>query len=116
MLSSGIVRRPSTSARCPATALSPWPGRKRGAPTASQWGSEPGVIPVTVLLSDQYLYVGNTTTVSVVSSTTNQVVATIPGFSNPTGIAVTPNGQFAYVSNDSAATVSVINTATNQIV
>jgi YVTN family beta-propeller protein len=35
---------------------------------------------------------------------------------NPSAVAITPNGAFAYVTNDGDGTVSVINTATNTVV
>src|SRR5262249_41470111 len=44
------------------------------------------------------------------------VVATVPVGVNPTGVAITPDGAFAYVTNFSSNTVSVINTATNTVV
>jgi len=43
------------------------------------------------------------------------VTATITGFNAPCGVAVTPNGAYAYVTNINSNTVSVINTATNAI-
>ncbi|WP_417896983.1 hypothetical protein [Bacillus toyonensis] len=35
---------------------------------------------------------------------------------NPIGVAITPNGQFAYVTNSISDNVSVINIATNTVV
>jgi len=35
-------------------------------------------------------------------------VKTISGFYGPVGIAITPNGRYAYVTNDGNNTVSVI--------
>jgi len=43
------------------------------------------------------------------------VYATVTVGTNPRGVAVTPNGLFAYVTNYGASTVSVINTATNTV-
>jgi YVTN family beta-propeller protein len=34
----------------------------------------------------------------------------------PHGVAITPDGAFAYVGNEYSSTVSVINTATNTVV
>jgi YVTN family beta-propeller protein len=55
-------------------------------------------------------------TVSVINTSNNTVVATIPVGANPIGIAVTPNGDFVYVGNRLANTVSVISTATDTVV
>jgi YVTN family beta-propeller protein len=53
---------------------------------------------------------------SVIDTTTNTVVATIPvGRGRPTGVAITPNGATAYTANDDG-TVSVISTASNIVV
>lgn len=52
----------------------------------------------------------------------NVVVATVPVGDSPAGIAITPDGRFAYVANDNndgipgADTVSVISVATNKVV
>ena len=45
------------------------------------------------------------------------MTATIDGFSNPYYVAVTPNGEYAYVTNTYPIgySVSVINTATNTV-
>ena len=43
------------------------------------------------------------------------MIATITGLSEPFGVAVTPNGAYAYVANDDSGTVSVISTATNKV-
>ena len=58
----------------------------------------------------------NASTVSVINTATNTVVATIPVGINPTGVAVTPDGTRAYVTNAFSDNVSVINTATNTVV
>ena len=44
------------------------------------------------------------------------VTAKIAVQANPRGVAITPDGAFAYVSNRIANTVSVVNTATNSVV
>jgi YVTN family beta-propeller protein len=58
--------------------------------------------------------------VFVTDNTTNSyvVVNTIPhsGFSNPQGIAISPDGSFAYVTNQYGNNVKIINIATNSIV
>jgi YVTN family beta-propeller protein/autotransporter-associated beta strand protein len=69
---------------------------------------------VTNLLSD-FGPLG-TGTVSVINTTTNTVVGLpIPVGKRASGIAITPDGKFAYVTNTDSNTVSVINTATNLV-
>ena len=46
----------------------------------------------------------------------NTVVATVPVGNRPIGVAFTPGGAFAYVTNFSSNNVSVISTATNTVV
>ena len=55
--------------------------------------------------------------VSVIATATNTVTATInePIFSNPGGVAVTPDGSTVYVANGQANNVAVIDTGTNTI-
>ncbi|MGH2889135.1 MAG: PKD domain-containing protein, partial [Solirubrobacteraceae bacterium] len=56
-------------------------------------------------------------TVSVIDTATNSVVgAPIPVGSTPHGVAITPDGRFAYVANFGSGTVSVIDTGTNSVV
>jgi YVTN family beta-propeller protein len=52
----------------------------------------------------------------VIDTVTNSVVATIPIGSRSVGIAISPNGAFAYAANLNADSVSVINTTTNTVV
>ena len=65
-------------------------------------------------------YVANESvgTVSVIDTDKNKVVATIPVGGSPVGVATTPDGKHAYVTNVSGAlgTVSVIETASNKLV
>jgi YVTN family beta-propeller protein len=56
-----------------------------------------------------------TDNVSVISTFTNTVVATIPVGSLPEGVAVTPDGTRAYVANLGTNSVSVIDTTTNAV-
>src|SRR5437016_1101498 len=73
------------------------------------WSMPVGAAPfayVTNLVSD---------TVSVLATATNTVVATIPVGHLPVGVAITPDGAHAYVTNV-GSTVSVIATATNTVV
>jgi YVTN family beta-propeller protein len=53
--------------------------------------------------------------VLVIDTSTNAVVATVPVGNLPSGVAITPDGAFAYVANQ-GRTVSVIETATNTVV
>src|SRR5712691_7769333 len=53
--------------------------------------------------------------VSVIDTATYSVVATIPAGNYPSGVAITPNGAFAYVANFNSSSVSVIDTATNTV-
>ena len=92
--------------------------------------------PISVALTPNgaYAYVTNwnSGTVSVINTTTNTVTATVPvgtgptsaaiapkgtppGLINPVGVAVTPNGKYAYVTNEGNESVSVISTATNKV-
>jgi YVTN family beta-propeller protein len=61
-----------------------------------------------------------TNAVSVIDTATNTVVATIPVGVSPIGVAITPDGTRAYVTNEGSntvsGTVSVIDTATNTVV
>jgi len=52
----------------------------------------------------------------VISIPTNTVVTTIPVGTQPHGVAVTPDGAFAYVSNFYENSASVIDTASNTVV
>jgi YVTN family beta-propeller protein len=54
--------------------------------------------------------------VSVIDQATNRVTATIPVGINPIGVAFTPDGTKAYVTNAGDATISVIDTRSNTIV
>jgi len=69
---------------------------------------------VVVTPNGEYAYVANygSGTVSVISTASNTVTATVTVGSKPTGVAVAPNGGYAYVTNAGGTTVSVIGTAT----
>jgi YVTN family beta-propeller protein len=54
-------------------------------------------------------------TVSVIKTASNKVVATIEVGTLPAGIAITPDGKRAYVTNRRDATVSVIDTKTHTV-
>jgi YVTN family beta-propeller protein len=57
-----------------------------------------------------------TENVSVIDTSTNTVVGIVPVGLTPRGVAITPDGAFAYVTNETDSTVSVIATATNAVV
>jgi len=62
------------------------------------------------------IYVANSTgNVSVISTATNLVIASIQVGSNPSGIVVSPDGSRLYVANGYSFDVSVVNTATNTV-
>ena len=75
--------------------------------------------PVALTLSPDgsHVYVANNTdgTVSVISTATNTVTASIATGSGPEQVAVSPDGSRLYVTNGGSNTVSVINTATNTV-
>jgi YVTN family beta-propeller protein len=52
----------------------------------------------------------------VIDTASNTVVATIPVGQIPQGVAITPDGTRAYVTNGVDNTVSVIDTASNTVV
>jgi YVTN family beta-propeller protein len=56
------------------------------------------------------------TTISVIDTSTNTVVATPTVGTSPFGVAITPNGAFAYVANFASDDVSVLATASNTVV
>src|SRR5260370_24513352 len=60
--------------------------------------------------------VNQPSSVSVIDTATYTLVATIPVGQYPAGVAITPNGAFAYVANYNSNTVSVIDTATNTVI
>jgi YVTN family beta-propeller protein len=68
-------------------------------------------------LAQPFAYVpnGEEDTVTVIDTSTNLTVATVPVGRYPVGAAVTPDGASVYVSNYLGATVSVIDTATNTV-
>src|ERR1700736_2597858 len=82
------------------------------------WASRPcdGQIEVSAYISN-----AGSNSVSVIDTETNTVVGSpLTVGSQPAGIAVTPDGKYAYVTNTNiqgftGSTVSVINTATNTV-
>jgi YVTN family beta-propeller protein len=72
----------------------------------TNFGSDPELVPGGMP--------GNT--VSVIRTRRNEVVATIPVGNLPAGVAITPDGKHAYVTNRGDDVVSVIDTATRTVV
>lgn len=58
----------------------------------------------------------NPSTVSVIDTANNMVVATIPVGVNPNSAAVHPTGEFAYVGNGRSSTLSVIRASDNTVI
>jgi len=54
--------------------------------------------------------------VSVIDTTTNTVIATIPVGLFPTGVAVTPDASRVYITNQDSDSVSVIDTGKNTVI
>lgn len=63
-------------------------------------------------------YVGNfkDNTVSVIDTTTNMVVSTIPVSAGPHGMGFTLDGRWLYVSSDGSSVLNLIDTATDRVV
>jgi len=82
------------------------------------------LLPLVVLLvvfsfpAEAQVYVANssTGTVSVISTPSNTVVATIPVMNLPRRVTITPNGLFVYVINHNSGTMSKIDTVSNTVV
>ena len=82
-------------------------------------GAAPVVAHITVSPSiSGYAYITNynSNNVSVISTLTNQVVATIPVGPNPSGVAISQDGSRVYVANFGSNTVSVINASSNTVI
>jgi len=58
----------------------------------------------------------NSGNVSVISTETGQVTATIASGSNPVGVAISPDQTFVYVTNTGSNSVSVIDTRSNSVI
>jgi YVTN family beta-propeller protein len=85
----------------------------------------PLLIGIAITPNGSSVYVANngSGTVSVIATASNTVVDTIPVGTNPSGIAITPDGTHAYVvdsnvgaANGAASNVFVIDIATNTVV
>ena len=69
-------------------------------------------------LAGPFAYVANSnsSSVSVIDTASNTVVATVGVGNRPIGVAITPDGSRAYVANSNSNSVSVIDTASNTVV
>jgi YVTN family beta-propeller protein len=76
---------------------------------------QPKRIAIAITPNDSDVYVTSVLDMKVIATATNTVVATVRVGTRPGGLAITPNGEDAYVANG-PGTVSVIDTATNTVV
>src|SRR6266852_2051587 len=72
--------------------------------------------PASTRAQNAYITNQSSSTVSVIDTATDTVIATIPVGLAPFGVAVSPDGSKVYVTNISSNTVSVIDTATNTVI
>jgi YVTN family beta-propeller protein len=79
-------------------------------------GRTPDALAVTPDGSRVYVANFGGSTVSVIDTATNTVIATITVGSGPGGVAVTPDGSRLYITNSGNETVSVIDTTTNTVI
>lgn len=79
--------------------------------------TDPGAnTPPPATSSRAYITNAASDTVSVIDTTSNTVVATVPVGDGPYGVAVNPAGTRAYVTNANSNNVSVLDTATNTVI
>ena len=87
--------------------------------------NQPYRIAINAAGTKAYVANSNACTISIIDIATNTVSGTISGFDGPSGIVITPDGNFAYVNNYGApcgvcsgngTTVSVVNLNTNSII
>ena len=72
---------------------------------------------ISIAGASQFVYVTNydDNTTSVIDTSTNKVITTIPVGAGPEGMAISPDGTKIYVDNYDGNTTSVIDTATNKV-
>lgn len=87
--------------------------------------NEPYTITINKKGTRAYVTNSNSTTITVIKTKTNEVVAVIDGFDGPSGMAITPKGDYAYVNNyggpegvgsGNATTVRIVDLKTNTII
>src|SRR5229473_1136359 len=71
--------------------------------------------PASTRAQNAYITNQSSSTVSVIDTATDTVIATIPVGLTPFGVAVKPDGSKVYVTHECANAVSVIDTATNTV-
>jgi YVTN family beta-propeller protein len=89
--------------------------------TAGAWAAQPAPTSPAAPLSAataRKAYVGlfKDNAVTVLDTSSNRMLRTIPVPLGPHGLAMTPDGRKVYVSSDGASTVSVIDTTTDRVV
>ena len=75
-----------------------------------------GASPAQAAAGRAYVANSGSGTVTVLDTSTNAVVATIPVGDGPNAVAILPNGTRVYVPNSGSDTVSVIDTASNNVI
>jgi YVTN family beta-propeller protein len=86
--------------------------------------NEPYTITINAAGTKAYVTNSNSTTVTIIDIATNTVTGTIGGFDGPSGLVITPDGNYAYVNNyggpilgsGKGTTVRVVDLNTNTIV
>lgn len=87
--------------------------------------NQPYTVTINASGTTAYITNSNSTTISIIDIPTNSVTGTITGFDGPSGMVITPNGNFAYVNNyggpggvgsGNGTTVRIVNLTTNTIV
>ncbi len=86
--------------------------------------NQPYTITINASGTRAYVTNSNGSTVTIIDTSTNNVIGTITGFDGPSGFVITPDGKFAYVNNyggpiagsGNGTTVSIVNLSTNIIV
>jgi|SRR6266850_1183005 len=83
-----------------------------------QNGGEEFPVSVAITPNGAFAYVANSasSTVSVINTATNTVIATVPVGSTPHSPAITLDGAFVYGTNRIFITLSIIDTTTNTVV
>ena len=71
---------------------------------------------ITISADRSRIYVTGERVVSVISTSTNTVLATLNVGADPYAITVTPDGSLLYVTHTDASTVTVINTVSNSLI
>src|SRR5258708_10073313 len=72
--------------------------------------------PASTRAQNAYITTQSSSTVSVIDTATDTVIATIPVGLTPFGVAVSPDGSKVYITNQSSNPVSLIDTAANMVI